>query len=294
MNPSKIKTWILASRPKTLWASIAPILIGTAMAFSDDSMQLTTAFIILIAALLIQVGTNFANDYFDYIHGVDSKERIGPLRVTQAGLIKPEMMKLAFISVFSLSFFIGLYLVWLGGWPILAIGIISILSGILYTGGPYPFGYYGLGDIVVLIFFGPVAVGGTYYLQTFNLNFSVIFSGFAPGLFSMAILTVNNLRDIHTDRQAGKKTLAVRFGATFARREYLFTIILACIIPAILLLFDSNHPYSVATILVFLFAFSSIKTVFNDKIGPHLNQVLAHTGKALFLYSVIFSIGWNI
>ncbi len=264
------------------------------MAYSDGSLQLTTAFIILIAALLIQIGTNFANDYFDCIHGADSGERIGPLRVTQAGLIKPDVMKLAFITVFSLFFLIGLYLARLGGWPIMAVGTISILLGILYTGGPYPFGYYGLGDIIVLIFFGPVAVGGTYYLQTFNLNFSVILAGLAPGLFSTAILTVNNLRDIHTDGQAGKRTLAVRFGASFARGEYLFAIVLACLVPAFLLLVDRSHPYSLAAVLVFLFTFPSIRAVFSEKIGPHLNQALAHTGKALFLYSVVFSIGWNL
>jgi 1,4-dihydroxy-2-naphthoate octaprenyltransferase len=287
-----MQIWFSAARPKTLWASIAPVIIGTAMAFSDGIVQWSVAIITLVSAMLIQIATNFSNDYYDFKHGVDTRERLGPVRATASGLINPRRMQLVFIMTFILAFVLGLYLISRGGWPILVIGLLSILFGILYTSGPYPLSYNGLGDIFVLIFFGPVAVGGTYYLQTLDITWPVILAGLSPGLISTALLTVNNLRDIHTDRKTGKKTLAVRFGELFTRLEYVLSILIACFIPLYLVMVMPGHTYAVGTIAVFIFALPSIKAVLFHDIDARLNLVLAKTGKLLLLYSIIFSLGW--
>jgi 1,4-dihydroxy-2-naphthoate polyprenyltransferase len=291
---SNLHIWLSAARPKTLWAAIAPVIIGTAMAFSDGVIHIPTALLTLISAMLIQIGTNFANDYFDFIHGVDTRDRLGPTRATGVGQVTPRQMKRAFILTFSLAFILGMYLIHRGGWPILVIGILSILCGILYTSGPYPLSYNGLGDIFVLIFFGPVAVGGTYFLQTRNITLPVILAGLSPGLISTALLTVNNLRDIYTDRNAGKKTLAVRFGEWFSRMEYLLAMLTACFIPLLLIVIKPGHTYAVGTLMVLVFALPSIKAVLLHDIDARLNQVLAKTGQLLLWYSIIFSIGWVV
>ena len=292
MVKSKFEIWLLASRPKTLWASISPVVIGTAMAYADGKFHWLSAVVALTATVLIQIGTNIANDYFDYKRGADAGERLGPLRVTQAGLVKPEAVKAAFIIVFSLAFLLGLYLIWRGGYPILIIGLLSLLFGILYTGGPFPLGYTGLADLFVLIFFGPIAVGGTYYVQALAIKPAVIIAGFSPGLLATAILTINNLRDIKTDRQAGKKTLAVRFGANFAKIEYFLCIFTACLIPIFLSIYSNDHYYSIVCLIILFVAIHPIKIVFSRVDGPALNAVLANTGKLLFLYSILFSVGW--
>lgn len=287
-----LKIWFDATRPKTLPAAAAPVIMGSAMAFHDGLFHLFSAFAALTAALLIQIGTNFANDYYDFLKGADTKERLGPTRATQAGLIKPNIMKIAFIITFSIAFLIGLYLIFRGGWPVLFIGIFAIMFGVLYTAGPYPLGYNGLADIFVLVFFGPVAVGGTYYVQSLDLNLVVLLAGLAPGLISMAILTVNNLRDINTDAKAGKRTLAVRFGAGFARYEYLLSIISALLLPLILVYMTSENYFSILALFAMIPAIPGIRTVFNGTAGQPLNKVLADTGKMLFIYSIIFSLGW--
>jgi 1,4-dihydroxy-2-naphthoate polyprenyltransferase len=289
-----LNIWWDAARPKTLPAAAAPVIMGTAMAFHDGFVFLPAALAALAGALLIQIGTNLANDYFDYFKGADNKERLGPTRATQAGLVSPGAMKWAFILTFVLAFVIGLYLIFRGGWPLLFIGLASILFGILYTGGPYPLGYNGLGDIFVLIFFGPVAVGGTYYVQSLEINHVVLLAGLAPGLISTAILTVNNLRDINTDANAGKRTLAVRFGVGFAKKEYILSIIAACLLPLLLIYLTKENFYSVLTLFALIPAVPGIKTVLRNERGVALNKVLADTGKILFVYSVIFSVGWII
>jgi 1,4-dihydroxy-2-naphthoate octaprenyltransferase len=291
-SPSSLGIWILAARPKTLWAGVAPVLIGTAMAFETGRGAWLPALAALFGSIMIQIGTNFANDYFDFKNGADSHDRLGPLRVTQAGLVQPETMKRAVVLAFLLASAAGAYLVWCAGWPIAVIGVLSVACGILYTAGPYPLGYIGLGDLFVLIFFGPVAVGGTYYVQALDLNRMVLLSGVAPGLFSVAILTVNNLRDIDGDRIAGKKTLAVRFGKTFARMEYLLSVILASTTPVALYFLGKPHVYSLPAAAVLLVALPSIRKVFTSADGAELNHVLATTGKLLLLYSLSFSVGW--
>ena len=292
MHTKIVKHWLLAARPKTLWAAVAPVLIGTAMAYADGVFHWPSATVALVLSLLIQIGTNFANDYFDYIHGADTEERTGPMRLTQAGLISPQQMKKAFILIFALTFIGGLYLVWRGGWPILLVGLLSILFGILYTGGPFPLGYKGLGDVLVLVFFGPVAVGGTYYVQALQINGIVLLAGLSPGMIATSILVANNLRDIATDRKAGKRTLAVRFGKTFSRLEYLFMLVSAALIPVMLYVYTREHPYAMAAVLTILFSLPTVATVFRESEGVTLNRVLADTGKILLLYSVLFSLGW--
>ncbi len=286
--------WILAFRPKTLSAAVAPVLIGTAMAYGNGVHDLAMALVALFAALTIQIGTNLANDYFDYLKGADTPERVGPTRVTQAGLIAPRAVRNAMILVFALSALACLVLVLHAGWPILVIGVLSILSGIFYTAGPRPLGYMGLGEIFVLIFFGPVAVGGTYYVQALEIHWAVVAAGFAPGFLSMAVLAVNNLRDIDTDRHAQKNTMAVRFGRSFALNEYLFSIIAAGLTPVLVYVLTNKHPWSLLSTAFLLGAVPVIKTVLTKQDGPSLNAALASTGKLLVIYSVLFSIGWVI
>jgi len=294
MNKIPFKTWLMAFRPKTLSASIAPVLIGTAMAFGDGIHHFPTAVICLLAALAIQIGTNIANDYYDYKKGTDTAERIGPTRVTQAGLIQPTTMRNAFIISFVIAALLSIYLIQRGGWPIVIIGVCAILSGIFYTAGPRPLGYIGLGDFFVLIFFGPVAVAGTYYVQSYEMNMAVILAGFAPGLISVAILSINNLRDIDNDRKAGKNTLAVRFGRSFAINEYLGSIITASLIPVLIYgLIEDHLNILFCTTLMFI-AIPVIKTVTTKSDGPSLNRALAQTGRLLMIYSIIFAIGWNL
>lgn len=291
MHPVKI--WLLASRPKTLAAGLTPVLIGTAMAAAADAFHGASAVAAALGALLIQIGTNFANDYFDFVKGTDTEERIGPKRATQAGLVSPKTMLVATVLVFGLSFLPGAYLIYRGGWPFLAIGIVSVICGVLYTGGPWPLGYLGLGDLFVLIFFGPVAVAGTYYVQALTLTPDVVIAGLIPGLFSTAILTVNNLRDADTDVRTGKKTLAVRFGKPFARWEYAVCLVVpGIVLPLYLCVQTGGHWFSLAALATMALAIPLIKNVFCSEDGTVLNDTLAGTGKLLLLFSIVFSIGW--
>jgi 1,4-dihydroxy-2-naphthoate octaprenyltransferase len=290
--PNRFSIWLDAARPKTLGAGVAPVIIGGALAWSDGGFHALSVVAALVGSLLIQVGTNFANDYFDFIKGADTEDRVGSVRATAAGLVSPATMKRAMIIAFALVFVPGAYILYRGGLPFLAVGLVSIACGVLYTGGPFPLGYLGLGDVSVLIFFGPVATGGTYYLQTHTLGSDILLAGLAPGLFSVAILTVNNLRDMDGDRRAGKKTLAVRFGARFAKGEYLAALLIGGAgIPMYLCVSAGGHYASLAGALVLLPAIPLIHRVFTQT-GAALNFALASTGKLLLLFSVLFSAGW--
>ncbi len=291
LNPS-LKNWFLAIRHKTLPAGVAPVLMGTIMAFGDGIGYVPTALACFLTALLLQVGTNLANDYYDFKKGADTQERVGPIRVTQSGLIPPGQVKAAFIGVFALAALASIYLVARGGWPIAVLAGLAILSGIFYTAGKYPLGYLGLGDILVFIFFGPVAVAGTYYVQSLELNSAIIFAGVAPGLFSVAILTVNNLRDIDSDRKSGKNTLAVRFGRGFALSEYLFCVLGACVVPVFIYMFIEDHSLILVSSAISLAAIPTIKTVLTRAEGVALNAALASTARLLLIYSVLFAAGW--
>ncbi len=290
MDNIKFKIWIDALRPKTLPAAAAPVLIGAALAFADGAIQPMVLAVTFIAAMLIQIGTNLANDYYDHFKGADTADRLGPVRATNAGLVKPSQMKAAFVIAFALAATAGLYLVYKGGLPILVIGVVSIACGVLYTAGPFALGYTGLADVFVLVFFGPVAVGGTYYLQTGTINSVVIIAGLAPGLLSTAILTVNNFRDIETDAQAGKKTLAVRFGYNFAIYEYIFCVLLGCSLPIIVCVLSGNW-WSCISLIAILFALRNIKIIRSQPNSQTLNKLLADTGKLLLVYSILFSVG---
>ena len=295
MNSGKyLNVWLLAVRPKTLGAALAPIMIGTTVAFAEGKGHAGAALAALLGALLIQIGTNFSNDYFDFIKGADTEERLGPMRATQAGLVSPQAMLKNFVLVFGLAVLVGIYLVYRGGWPIVIIGILSIASGILYTGGPMPLGYLGLGDLFVLIFFGPVAVGGTYYVQSLEISEVVILAGFGPGLLATALLAVNNLRDEPTDKKVGKRTLAVRFGPGFARAEYLAAFALALILPFVLALRTDAHWFACLSALIIIPGRSAIRQITSGVKGIELNETLAVTGKLIIIYSVLFSLGWWI
>lgn len=290
---SQLKIWLMAIRPRTLGAAIAPVMIGSALAISQGVWDPLVIVAALLASLFIQIGTNLANDYFDFFKGADTEERIGPVRVTQAGLVKPAQVKWGFILSFALTVLPGLYLVSQGGWPITVVGICSVLSGILYTGGPFPLGYKGLGDLFVFLFFGLVAVCCTYYLHTHTLSLAAVLASIAPGLLSTAILVVNNLRDMETDRAVNKKTLAVRFGAQFVRYEYLLSIFIASLVPVMIyFLTPEKHIYSLAACLTLLVAIKPIRTVFELKADPRLNPLLGTTNQLLLLYGVLFSVGW--
>ena len=223
-SSSKLGAWKLAVRPKTLPAALAPVIVGIALALSDKVFTLLPALAAMGGALLLQIGVNLANDYFDFKKGIDSEERLGPIRVTQTGLISPKGVLLGMVVTFGCSLMVGLYLVMVGGWPILVVGLASILSALAYSGGPSPLASLGLGDLFVFIFFGLVAVCGTYYVQTGTLTPMVVWSSLPMGFLITAILVVNNLRDLESDGAVGKKTLAVLIGKRGARLEYLLCL----------------------------------------------------------------------
>jgi len=285
-----IQIWWLAIRPKTLPAATAGVVMGSALAWRDGFFRVDAALMCLFAALLLQIGSNLANDVFDFERGTDTPERLGPTRVTQAGLLSPSQVKIGMAVVFALAALLGLYLAWLGGWPIILIGIAAIISAIAYTGGPFPLGYYGLGDIFVFIFFGLASVAGTYYVQAGTVSSAAWWMTIPPGLIITAILVVNNLRDLENDRKSKKHTLAVIFGEHFAKIEYLLCMLVAYlmlpfaawmgIIPWLSLLAWGSLPI----------AFRATRTVFIQK-GRPLNTALAGTGQAAFVLSVLFWVG---
>ena len=264
------------------------------MAFEAEKGHLFSAIAALLGALLIQIGTNLSNDYFDFVKGADTEERLGPARATQAGWIRPEIILRSSLLVFAAAVIIGIFLVLRGGWPIVLIGIASVICGILYTGGPYPLAYLGLGEIFVVIFFGPVATLGTYYVQALEFSKEVFIAGLAPGLLSTALIAVNNLRDIPTDIKARKRTLAVRFGYRFARIEYTLCILGGLFIPLFLVVMLKDHWFSLIASFAVIPAFFPIRDVVSGISGEMLNDTLAKTGKVLLIFSILFSAGWLI
>jgi len=294
MTQNNFSAWILASRPKTLPAAISPVLMGTTIAFADGGVHWLSAFLALFGALMIQIGTNLANDYFDHKHGKDTQERLGPIRVTQAGLVSDQAMKLAISIVFTAAFVAGIYLVYRAGWPIVIIGLLSLLFGVIYTAGPFPLAYLGIADLFAFLFFGPIALAGTYYAQTLDMNWVVLVAGIAPGCFSIALLTVNNLRDVDEDRGTNKKTLIVRLGKSYGRSQYLVSMILAALIPIVLWQMTSSHSGVLITLLALIFSIPAIRGMFGGAQGRGLNQTLAQTGKTQLIYTLLFIIGWLI
>ena len=292
-SPPKTSAWLLAIRPRTLPAATAPVVVGSGVAFLQNQFELLPALAALMGALLLQIGANLANDVFDYHKGADTAQRLGPTRVTQAGLLTPQQVLIGMWVTFGLASLAGAYLAWTAGWPVIAMGIASILAAIAYTGGPYPLGYNGLGEVFVFIFFGPVAVLGTYYVQALSISPLAIWSAVPVGLLITAILVVNNLRDIATDQAAGKRTLAVRLGARATRLEYLILVSIAYLLPAILSL---TGPVPWLANLVWLslpMAVSMVNKV-NTLTGRPLNSVLAGTGQLTLVHSFLYAAGLTL
>ncbi len=289
---SKFRIWLISIRPKTLPAACAPVIIGLSLAYQEVMINAWAAIFTMITAILIQIGTNLANDYYDYIKGKDTHLRVGPVRATQAGLVSKREMKTAFIITFSLAGLCGIYLIFIGGLPILIIGVLSITFGILYTAGPFPLGYNGLGDLFVFLFFGPVAVMGTYYLQTSHINLTTLIASIPAGFLSVAILVANNLRDYQSDKQSGKRTLVVKIGYRFGLFQYFFSILISFIFPLILVLMTKNHYYSLLSIFVILLAIKPFRTLLATREPKKIFGVLGQTSLLLFIYSIIFSLGW--
>ena len=297
-DTSPLRVWLWAARPKTLGAAVAPVLVGTGMAVEAGMWHLASAALALVGAVLIQVGVNYHNDYADYVQGADTEDRVGPLRVTQAGLVAPETMRRATIFVFGLAVVSGLYLIVRGGWPILVVGLASIGAAIWYTAGHYSLAALGLADLFVFVFFGPVAVGGTYYVQALSLPMEVLVAGAGPGLLSIAILLVNNVRDVGEDRAASKRTLVVRFGRRFGVVAYgacvIGALLLAVLLAGGLLGTTDAHPWAAAPLALLPLAVQPIRTMASTTDPERLNPLLGATGRLLLLWAVLFSIGWNL
>ena len=287
---TKFQIWMLAARPKTLPAAAASTILGSAIAYSDGKFLFFPALAALFISILLQVGANFANDLFDFMHGADKDNRMGPLRVTQSGLLSPGKVKLGMFLVFGSSILLGFYLAWVAGWWVIVIGFSAIFAALAYTGGPFPYGYYSLGDLFVLIFFGFVAVCGTYYVQALTISTASIWGGFAMGLLITNILVVNNLRDIETDRAANKFTLAVRLGVNGSKLEYLICMILAYSVPAILFFGFKIYVGSMLTWLSIPLAIQQFLEI-NKSTGRALNHSLAGTARLALIYALLFSFG---
>lgn len=289
--------WILAARPRTLPAAIVPVVIGFALVFEQGALRAVPACVLLLTAVLIQVICNYANDVLDFERGTDTAERLGPVRATQAGIITPEKLKAVTAALIGVCLLLGGYLVSIAGWPILIIGVLSLAFAILYTAGPFALAYLGLGEVFVILFFGPVAVGGTQYFFTGGVESGALLIGAACGLISAALLAVNNLRDIDSDRKSRKYTLAVRFGERFARFEYAGLLLAAAVLAVLSPILHPEHRWSALAALFILPGIPVIAKVVSAAkpvSGTELNGVLESTGKLLVLFGVLFALSYTI
>jgi len=286
--------WLSASRPKTLAAAVVPVLTGASIAWNHELFRADTTLVALFCAFAIQIGTNFANDYFDFVKGADTDERLGFERATAAGLISPKAMRTATILSMLIAFLAGLYLVWVGGWIILAIGLLSLLFGVLYTGGPYPLGYNGLGDIFVFIFFGVVAVTGTYYVNALEWSAVSFWASIPVGALCVNILVVNNLRDVEQDRVANKRTLGVLFGERVLKLEYTAMLILSYGTLFYLHLFTPVSYWIYLPLLSLLPAIRLNQTVWTNSNKRLLNDTLGKTALLMMLFGILFSAAFII
>lgn len=290
-NHHSLKIWVAAARPQTLAAAFVPVCVGTSLAIYHQTFRWLPSLVALLCAFLIQIGTNFANDYFDFKKGADTDERIGFERATAKGLVSAETMRNATILTMGLAFILGLYLVWHAGWIIFWVGVASLICGILYTGGPFPLGYNGLGDLFVFIFFGIVAVMGTYYVNALNWKTDAFWASLAVGALSTNILVVNNLRDIEQDGPAGKNTLGVLLGEDALRWEYLLMLLMALAIPPH---FYFQLDYGMTAFLPYLLlplAGRLIHTVWTEEDKRKLNNTLKQTARFMTFFGLLFSTG---
>jgi 1,4-dihydroxy-2-naphthoate octaprenyltransferase len=286
------RVWLEATRPRTLPAAVAPVLAGTALAWRADEAKWGAATACLGFALLVQIGTNFANDYYDFVKGADTAERVGPRRAVASGLVKPSTMRAAMIAVFATAFALGLTLLAYGGWPLLVIGVASIACGVAYTGGPYPLAYHGLGDVFVFIFFGLVATGATTFVQTGEVGAASLVAGAAVGALATNILVANNYRDVETDAKAGKRTLLVRWGRAYGRAQFGFGHALAVAAPLVLVLFDAAAvPGAVAVGgVAAAVAWRQCTRLAAVKTPAECIALLGATGRWLALYGLLLSV----
>jgi 1,4-dihydroxy-2-naphthoate octaprenyltransferase len=290
-TPGSAGAWLLASRPATLSAAIVPVAVGSAVAHALGSFVLLPALAALFGAIWIQIGTNFANDVYDYKKGADTGERVGPLRAAQAGLLTPKQLFGGMYVAFGVATLCGLYLLTIGGWPIVVIGVASVASGIAYTGGPYPLGYNGLGDLFVMIFFGFVAVCGTVYVQMGHVPELAWWAALPVGSLATAILVVNNIRDADTDILCGKRTLAVRFGRHAARFEYVVLLASAYAIPGALVMDGQVGPLGLLCWLSAPLALKLIGNVTSSDDAQILNSSLKGSAGLLLLHGSLFATG---
>ncbi len=287
---TKVKIWILASRPKTLPAALVPVAIGSAMALNDDKFKPVAALVALICSFLIQIATNFVNDLYDYLAGTDKKERVGPARVLVNGLISVREMRRGIVVTFGLAFILGMYLVYISSWITFVIGIVSILAGIAYTAGPFPLAYKGLGDVFVFLFFGFVGTIGTYYVQSLTVTQFVVWASVPVGALITNILVINNYRDIDEDKSAGKITLAVRIGRTLTRVQYVLFIFISYSVPIVAYITYKQSWLIFLPYLTIPMAVKLISMIYKFT-GPELNKTLELTAKLSAIYGLLFAIG---
>jgi 1,4-dihydroxy-2-naphthoate polyprenyltransferase len=288
---STLRLWLMAARPRTLPAAVAPVLVGTALAGSEDVFHPLAFVAALIGSVFIQIGTNLSNDYSDARRGADTEDRLGPVRVTAGGLMPPRRVLIGTYVAFGVAVAAGAYLAAITGWEILVVGTASILAGVLYTGGPRPYGYEGLGELFVFLFFGLVAVTGSYYVQTEDLRWEAFALAVPVGLLAAAILVVNNVRDVDTDRRAGKRTLAVKLGRARARRLYSVMLALALLTPVVIWLAGGLSAWLLLSLAAAPLALPLSRIVAESSDGPSLNHALAGTGRLLAVFSILLAVG---
>lgn len=286
--PGSAAAWLLACRPATLWAAVAPVVVGAAVAVALGGLRPGPTVAALLGAIGLQIGANFANDVFDFEKGADTSERLGPLRAVQAGLLSATQARVGMGLAFALATLCGVYLTWAAGWPIVAIGLASILAAVAYTGGPWPLGYHGLGDVFVMLFFGFVAVGGTAFVNLGRVPGSAGWGGLAMGGLATAILVVNNLRDRHTDVVAGKRTLAVRWGRRGAEIEYWLLLAAAYLVPLVLWL-QGWGPWVLLPLVSLPLAWRLVRGLRSE--GSALNPVLAGTARLMVVFGGLLALG---
>jgi 1,4-dihydroxy-2-naphthoate polyprenyltransferase len=292
-RPSAVRIWLMAARPRTLPAAVAPVLVGTALAATEGTFHALVFVAAMVGALFIQVGTNLSNDYSDARRGADAEDRLGPVRVTAGGLVPPRQVLIATYVAFGVAVLAGSYLIAVAGWELLAIGVASILAGVLYTGGPRPYGYEGLGEVFVFLFFGVVAVAGSYFAQVERVEWEAFALAVPVGLLASAILVVNNVRDLETDRRAGKRTLAVRLGRSRARGLYAGMVYVAFVSVPVPWLAGADEigPWVLLSWLALPLAVPVVRIVRNRTDGPSLNGALARTGMLQLAFCVLLSAG---
>lgn len=289
--PSALRIWLMAARPKTLPVGLAPVLVGTALAGTADVFEPLRFVAALLGALFIQVGANLSNDYSDARRGADTEDRLGPVRVTAGGLVPPRQVLIATYVTFGLAILCGGYLIAVAGWELLLVGAASIVAGVLYTGGPRPYGYEGLGELFVFLFFGIVAVAGSFFVQTETLVWEAFALAVPVGLLASAVLVVNNVRDLETDRRAGKRTLAVRLGRERTRALFAAMVYGAYLLAPVTWIFGPLEPWMLLPFLSLPLAAPVVRAVRSRTDGPSLNETLANTGRLELIFCVLLCAG---